>query len=360
MKPLLRVLLKALLLYLALNLLVALAGDLPGGGWSIYNRLVPGRQRLPFGEPPREAYNFSLFDLDAMLASHVIARPKAVDEYRVIVIGDSSMWGTLLRPEETLTGQLDAMGLQAPDGRQLRFFYLGYPTISVTKDLMILDAALRYDPDLVVWAVTLEALPVEKQLDVPLVANNPARARALIERYGLSLPVDALQPPSFWERTLIGRRKAIADGLRLQLYGLLWGATGIDQTYPNDYPRAMVDLEADPLFHGREEVTEDDLALDVLTAARRALEIPIMVVNEPILISSGANSEIRYNFYYPRRAYDAFRELMKQSAGASGTYVDAWNIVPADEFTNSAIHLDRRGTVRLAELIKGAILRIVN
>lgn len=359
MKPILRVLIKALLLYLALNLLVALVGDLPAGGWTVYNRLVPGRQRLPFGETPREAYNFSLFDVDAMLASHIIVRPKAADEYRVIVIGDSSMWGTLLRPEETLAGQLDAMHLRASDGRQMRFYNLGYPTISVTKDLLILDAALKYEPDLVVWAVTLEAFPIDKQLDVPLVQNNPVRARALIERYQLPLPVDTLQPTSFWERTLIGRRKAIADGLRLQLYGLMWAATGIDQTYPTDYPRAQVDLEADPLFHGQPDVTADDLALDVLSAAQQKIDVPLLIVNEPILISTGANSELRYNFYYPRLAYDSYRVILEQGMrDGSNAYIDAWNIVPAGEFTNSAIHLDRHGTARLTKSVKNELLRI--
>ena len=34
--------------------------------------IFPGRPRLPFGENPDKAYNFSLYSLDAMLASHEI------------------------------------------------------------------------------------------------------------------------------------------------------------------------------------------------------------------------------------------------------------------------------------------------
>ncbi len=58
-----------------------------------------------------------------MFASHVIAAgPKPADEYRVIVIGDSSTWGTLLRPEETLAGQLDGADLRmcGTDGARLQ------------------------------------------------------------------------------------------------------------------------------------------------------------------------------------------------------------------------------------------------
>ncbi len=350
MKFLLRVAIKGVGLFLLVNLLVALI-DLPGmGRVSAYNHLFPGRPRLPFGETPREAYNFSLFDLDAMLAAHEISTAKAQDEFRVVLIGDSSVWGTLLRPEETLAGQLNGLGLSAPDGQRMRFYNLGYPTISLTKDLLVLEAAARHDPDLVIWLVTLEAFPRDKQLAVPLVENNPLRARQLIERAGLDLPAGDLNPPNFWQRTLIGRRKALADFVRLQVYGVMWAATGIDQTYPADYPRAQTDLEPDPTFHGLETVTAGDLTLEAFPAAQRMLgETPLLVINEPVMVSQGVNSDIRYNFYYPRRAYDDYRQIMQETARAAGIpYLDAWDIVPVEEFTNSAIHLDRGGTARLA------------
>lgn len=356
MKFLLRVVTKALLLYLLVNLLFGLWAEPRLGRISAYNGLFPGRERFPFGETPREAYNFSLFDLDAMFASHEVAGRRGEAEYRVFVIGDSSVWGTLLRPEETLAGQLDALGLSAPDGRKIRFYNLGYPTISLTKDLLLLDRALAYHPDLVIWMVTLEAMPVDKQLSVPLVENNPIAAADLTARYHLDLPGSPAQP-AFFERTLVGRRKDLADLLRLQMYGVMWAATGIDQTYPADYPRAQVDLEADPTFHGKEDLARADLAFEVLAAGQQALgEIPLVVVNEPIMISPGANSALRYNFYYPRQAYDTYRGLLAGEAEALGAaYIDAWDIAPVEEFTNSAIHLDRRGTARLARVIQNAI-----
>ena len=69
------------------------------GKLSLYNRLWPGRIRLPFGENAQEAYNLSLYDLEAMFASHEInAGDKPENEFRVILIGDSATWGTLLDP----------------------------------------------------------------------------------------------------------------------------------------------------------------------------------------------------------------------------------------------------------------------
>ncbi len=354
-----RVLTKALLLFALANLLFALWETPHLGRISAYNGLFPGRSRFPFGEAPREAYNFSLFDLDAMFASHEVSAPKPPGEFRVLLMGDSSVWGTLLRPEETLAGQLN--DLSGREGKSARFYNLGYPTLSLTKDLMILERARAYQPDLIVWLVTLEAFPRDKQLAVPLVEHNPGEALAAAARYRLELTESGLSPAGLWERTIVGRRKDLADLLRLQLYGVLWAATGVDQVYPVDYPRAQIDLEADPLFHGQELLRRDELVFEAITNAQIELgDIPLLVVNEPILISSGQNSEIRYNFYYPRQAYDQYRAWLTEEARQAGFgYLDAWDLVPVNEFTNSAIHLDRQGTARLAELIGTKIWKYV-
>src|SRR5215212_211749 len=102
------VLVKAMILFALFNLVFIPLKEIPFGKFSLYNSLFPGRERLPYGEVP-ESYSLSLFDIDAMFASHVIGgTEKTDDEYRVLLIGDSSVWGTLLKPEETLAGQLNA------------------------------------------------------------------------------------------------------------------------------------------------------------------------------------------------------------------------------------------------------------
>ena len=349
------VLLKAILLFVLFNFAFVSLKEIPFGKLSLYNSIFPGRERFPFGET-RESYNLSLFDLDAMFASHVLAGTrKASDEYRVLLIGDSSVWGTLLRPEQTLAGQLNANPFQAC-GRTVRAYNLGYPTISLTKDLMILDQAKGYQPDMVVWLTTLEAFPKDKQLTSPIVANNAARVRALITNYQLILnPNDqALVNPSPWQQTFLGQRRAIADLLRLQLYGALWASTGIDQVYPNNYPPAQTDLEADQDFHELPSL-RDALAFDVLEAGMAAVP-RMLLVNEPILISQGLNSDIRYNFFYPRWAYDEYRQMLAEQANAHHwRYLDLWDLVPADQFTNSAIHLTPTGETLLTKEIEAAI-----
>lgn len=358
-KPL-NVLLKGLLLFLVFNLVIA-AWQPQVGQFSLYNILYPGRERLPFGENPKQSYNLSLFDLDAMFASHVIAgTPKADNEFRVIIIGDSSVWGTLLKPEETLVGQLNEANINAC-GKNVRVYNLGYPTISLTKDVMMLSYGMEYNPDLVIWMTTLEAFPNDKQTSTPLVANNEETVRELATSYKLRVEADDpnFEKKSFWQKTFVGDRRSWADFFRLQIYGVMWSATGIDQVYPTDYERAQTDFEADESFHDfMPPLNEDDLALNALeTGFRVAGRTPMILVNEPMIISSGANSDIRYNFFYPRWAYDEYREMMTALSKQNGwTYIDLWNIVPANEFTNSAIHLTPAGEKLLAENLAPYIL----
>src|SRR4026209_1139926 len=105
------VLLKAIILIALCNFAVIFLKGIPLGKISLYNSIFPGRERLPFGEHP-QAYNLSMFNLDAMFASHILTgTPIAADRYRLSLIGDSSIWGTMLTPEQTHAGQLNSSAL---------------------------------------------------------------------------------------------------------------------------------------------------------------------------------------------------------------------------------------------------------
>jgi hypothetical protein len=362
-----RIIIKTLVLFIILNLVFALVSPLETlGKLSLYNRIFPGRGRLPFGERPDQAYNFSLFQLDAMFASHEIAVTKPAHEFRVVLIGDSSTWGFLLRPEETVSAYLNAADLTAPDGRELRFYNLGYPTITLTKDLLILSHAIKYQPDLIIWLTTLEAFPVTKQLKSPIVQNNPEVIRGLIENFNLHLnPNDsAFSSSGFLYETILARRRDLADIFRLQIYGLLWSASGIDQYYPNSFDPLAVDFSDDASFQDLLPPTlnPEDLAFEVLHAGvQLAGDIPILIVNEPSFTSSGENSHIRYNFFYPIWAFDQYRDLLAAESAQNGWhYIDLWDAVPNTEFTNSAIHVTPLGSEMLAAKISSELKEILN
>lgn len=355
-----RIGLKTLLLFAACNLAFALLLPLEAlGRLSLYNILLPGRERLPYGENPAASYNLTLNNLPAMLAAHAVSRPKTDDAYRVFLLGDSATWGWLLHNPDTLAGQLNAAGLRAPDGRRVVVYNLAYPTISALKDLLILDAALPHTPDLIVWMLTLDTLAREGQADRPLTQANPDRVQRLIQTYDLAFRI----PPAdeTWHtRTLIGQRRALADLLRLQAYGFAWYATGIDQAIPPAFTPVRVDQEASlryENFASPQDFTEAELTLDVLAAGvRLAGEVPMLFVNQPIFITPGQNRDLRYNSRYPRWAYDTYRALLAAwMLDHQQAYLDVWDIISPTDFTDSPLHLTASGTAQLAGRIAAAL-----
>lgn len=361
-----RVLIKATLLFALINGVFALLDPIEAlGSVSVYNVVVPGRERLPYGEDSARSFNLSLYNIPAMINSHVVARPKAADEFRVIIIGDSGTWGWFLKNEDTLAGQLNAPGLKTDDGRRIVAYNLGYPIMALTKDVLILDEALKHQPDLIVWPVTLESFPREKQVFSPIVQNNAPRVRNLIET--TQLAVEANDPRfvtlDFWGKTIVGQRRALADWLRLQLYGFSWAATSVDQFIPDQIKLRQSDFEADvswQSFKQASTLTENDLAFDAIRAGLKlAGDVPVLIVNEPMYISTGVNSNLRYNSFYPRWAYDQYRTLLSAQAQANGwQYVDMWDAIAPEYFTDTPVHLNPAGSALYAQLLSPAILEI--
>jgi hypothetical protein len=362
----LRVVIKTVVLFATLNALFALLNPLPTlGRISAYNLLFRGRERLPYGENPAAAYNLSLYQIDAMFASHTLAGAGHEGEYRVLLIGDSAVWGILLEPEDTLAGQINAANYRTEDGRRVRAYNLGYPTMSLTKDLMLLDYAMRYDPDLIVWLFTLESFGQPAQLDSAIVQNNPGLVKPLIEAYNLYQDPDdpRFVELSLQDKTIIKQRRALADLLRLQLYGVPWAVTGIDQDYRDDYTPRAIDLEDDDTWQGYapQTFTENELAFDVLRAGVQIVgDTPIWLINEPIFVSEGQNSDIRYNTWYPRWAYDDFRRMLDEQSAVEGWQVlDLWNAIPgADCYTDSPVHLTPTCSAQLGQLVGSAVFPV--
>ncbi|MEP7291669.1 MAG: hypothetical protein ABI835_07785 [Chloroflexota bacterium] len=360
---LLRVLLKAAVLFVVCNLVFALLNPIEAlGRVSLYNTVLPGRERLPYGENPSEWYNLSLYNVPAMFASHVVTRPKAADEYRVFLIGDSSTWGWRLENRDTYAGIINEAQLTAADGRRVVAYNIGYPIGSLTKDLMLLDEAMQYLPDQIVWLVSLASFSRDVQVDSPITRNNAERVRALIARYNLQLdPQDSrLVETDFLGRTIVGQRRALADWLRLQLYGFSWAATGVDQAIPAEYVPRTSDFDTQIGWENFPEpttLTADDLAFDVLSAGiERAGDVPILIVNEPTFISSGINSDLRYSLFYPRWVYDEYRRVMSDQVVLHGwRYLDTWDRIDPNEFTDAPVHLSPAGSRQLSGWLGEAI-----
>lgn len=352
-----RLMLKILFFLILLNLICVAITYIPVGRLTLYNSIFPGRPRFPFGENPSESFNLTINNLDAMVSSHEISgKPKDPDHFRVVLLGDSSIWGFLQKQEDTLAGILKADPELSCGSRTVEIFNFGYPSLSILKDLFFLEKARAFDPDLILWFTTLESLNRGDQLSTPLVANNPIELTRIINHYDLNIQP---QKTSFWDRTLFKQRRNFADMVRLQLYGVMWAATGIDQEFPETYTPALRNFENDNTYkeYTDQIINESDLTLEIIQKSiEKNPSMDFILINEPILIASGENSDVRYNYYYPRWAYDDYREIINSfSSRKQIKFYDFWNLVSEKNFTNSAIHLDKVGENLLAAEVKNII-----
>lgn len=352
----LRLAVKALLLFALINIAYAWLQP-PVSRLSLYNVIFPGRARLPFDDGSN-SYTVMIDDVGAMLASHAVAKPKQEDEYRVLLIGDSSIWGEVLLPNESISEQWNSLNNQCK-GKSIKFYNLGYPHPSVIKDLIILEKAVEYDPDLIVWFTTLNSL-IPRRVSAFMDANREDAFR-LIDRYDLAFPErDTLiqMEPSFYERTIVGQRSYLNRWFKLQLLGFVWSAdrTDMDTQYsPETVEVNSPDVEGHVLYRQMEPMT-DLQKLMVFEAFLAGQEIagsaPILFVNEPMFIASGENSNLRYNRGYPRWAYDQYRAAMQEEANRSQwNYLDLWNTIPPEYFSDTALHLSAQGERLLIEQV---------
>lgn len=356
-----RLILKGIGLFLAFNF-AFIAVDIPWSRLSIYNIIVPGRVRVPYeqrAEYYNLAHNLPVFeDFDLMFASHVISRKKTADEYRVVVLGDSSDWGFHLQPGQIFTERLNARHLLTCDGKVIRVYNLAYPLPDVIKDLLILDRSLEEKPDAVLWFVTAIGIQ-DKSNSKALIAPHSRRARQLFDRYQLEPEVaQYLVEPTLWDKTLFGRRQVIKKAFALQFYGLGWAATGMD-FYPRDYQPIWL-LEDAPSDAKKQAETIGTWDFRVLQAGHSlAANVKMIIVNEPIFIDDRRGPEGDYNAIYSRAFYDGYRSQLQQWMEDQGyDLLDFWDLLPPIGFSDNPIHRSAYGESLLAKALEPVLLQI--
>jgi len=356
-----RILVKALCLFVIINILYALI-DPQVSQVSGYNLVFPGRTRLPFGVGG-DPYTVTVDDVDAMFASHAISARKSAKEYRVALLGDSSVWGEDMGAYEMISEQWNALNIQC-EGKTIRTYNLGYPHPSVLKDLIILDKVVEYDPDLIIWFVTLNTL-ISQRIN-PFLTANHARAVEMVETYDIPFTRSRIlrgYEPNFYEKTLMGERSNLARQIKLQMLGIIWTATGADNNplyIHSDFPSYAIG--DDPRYRGMQpsEDIENMLLFSALTAGYDiAGPTPVLIVNEPVFIVNAESDAVRYNAVYPRWAYDQYREYTAIQAQSAGwNYLDLWNAVPSKYFSDAGLHLSIEGERLLIQQINPVLQSI--
>lgn len=357
------VLFKALGLFVLLNLAYALVKP-PLADISVYNALFPGKERMPFGTGS-DPLTVSVDNVEVMFASHAISARKQPDEIRVALIGDSSIWGEGLSVPETLAAQWNQMNVQC-GGKTIRFYNLGYPHPSILKDLIFFDETKDRQPDLIVWFVTLNTL-MKQYRSNSFLTENRTRLLRILDQYDIPFaPSKSLSEMQvgFYQQTIVGQRSFLARWIKLQALGPIWAATGEDRYSIADHKSVVSpNVTRDTVYRGLKSGADLSkyVLLDALSAGYDiAGDTPVLLVNEPIFVATGKHSDIRYNDFYPRWAYDQYRTLVTQKVeDNSWHYLDLWNAIPPSYFTNTALHLSEDGERMLAEKIDPDVLTML-
>src|SRR5262249_32298555 len=89
--------------------------------------------------------------------------------------------------QDTFTAQLTARGIKI-NGKRVVAYNLAYPSPNVARDILFLDEAMKYKPDLVIWFLTPAALddaPSSIGTNSVLFDLNRDRLQRLTTTYGL-------------------------------------------------------------------------------------------------------------------------------------------------------------------------------
>ncbi|HUH98431.1 MAG TPA: hypothetical protein VLZ89_13785 [Anaerolineales bacterium] len=223
---------------------------------------------------------------------------------------------------------------------------------------MILDTALSYQPDEIVWLITWGTLKPSSRLDHPLIAQNPAEFYKLARRFDF-LPGNYKSPD--WITQLTDRNRTLFRVLRYQLYSLINIATGLDQI-PGPKEVLPVRLSGDLTFEGMHPPKLDpgSVSIDqIQDFYQLAHDTPVWLINEPMLVLSGIpNSDVRYNVFYPRWIYDQYRQYVHAAAAQNHwNYLDLWNMFPPGYYTDTPFHLNPDGEAKLAKVIAAALVK---
>lgn len=316
---------------------------------SLYGSLLPYRTRiiLPVGGDQSN----QLMPLETLLRAHEINRPKAQDEYRVIVLGDSGINGWGNDDSHTVSGLLSASGYSI-GSKRLKAYNLAFVGPSEMRDLVIADAALDYEPDMVIAFVDLPGF--QNIYPHQLIELNQARMVRLTARFGLT-DINARTythaDDTWWQQSIFVERGAIYRWLRFQSMSLQTYQTGaVKQIAPNEPIPAQPAMRADdPLF-----TPMPNPAWRSLIALRDLAGLPTLIVNEPILIMPG--STVNYNALYGREVYDQYRSVLHTFCMSNKLWcLDIWNALSPNDFTDSPLHHTDSGNAVIAQAVLKAL-----
>jgi hypothetical protein len=314
------------------------------------------------GRRLHERAGISVAWLRLLLQQHEVCwrAPRQPNELRVFLYGDSAVFGHPLHSEDTVAYHLnehfDRSGIPA------HIFNLGFAGAFQLKDALIMRASLAYQPDVIVYAVTLSEFDhfapcwwpgivalfdANRPLVLQFAAEHPAGLQEPLEIYRSLLSAPSLEHSPAQQLRQLGafvRTAAREEALRIRRYALpnLPDDPVETEGRQNHYDCAKTKKMIEQHYSNWQ--TWNILAY--LREIRDATGIPVLVVNWPV-----ANEPVDdcYNVRYTNAALREYNQWLAEQVRASGfSYVDLYDFLSPEDFVDS-LHVTAAGHRKLAE-----------
>jgi hypothetical protein len=280
------------------------------------------------------------------------------------VVGDSTIWGLGLTDEQTLSGQLNSLHLRV-GGKRVVAYNLGYPWPSISRGALIIDNAMQYQPDLVIWFVTVTAFYIGLYPDTDPHAVFFRLNRQHLEHLTVQFDLN------HWFETYVAKESPLTTMLAVKNQDVLpvWMAS---LEYPfktySVHPLPTPNVEALPQhalfetgypgFYPMPNEVWDFLQIgNSLTITHNA---QLLVINQPIRIEEGLHAEVNYNKDFQRAFYDEYHAaLQKQTDAQNIWYADLFDVIPERYFLDS-LHVDAEGMALIANHVVSQLQKRLN
>jgi hypothetical protein len=328
--------------------------------------LFEGGQRLHALPGP------TVFWLSPALRQHELCHVAQAhpETQRAVLIGSSAVLGFPLPVEQTLSGRLNER--LAASGLPGHVFNLGWVNPYQLRDAVILRAALDYDPDLIIYPLSLDefthAAPIFFPSLTPFFYSNDI---ALHELYR-ARPPGLVEPLDRYEEWYSRLGRMSGEWARLQDLGALARAAAhanadvlahwVDPTLP---PPTFTTRGREQRYDCEKTMKQEAShykdwqswnILAYLQQVHEEYRIPVIVVNWP---EAHEPVDTCYNFRHSVAAVEEFSRFLQTECEARGLgYVNLHELLPAELFYDSR-HPTAEGHRRIAEQLAPIVERVL-
>jgi hypothetical protein len=180
-----------------------------------------------------------------------------------------------------------------------------------------------------------------------LFEANQVQATRLTARFGLD-DVNARTyghyGDNWWQRSIFVQRAAIYRWLAFQSYALQRAdflsvvPVQMRESNPEHAAFTLDDTSLMPM---------PNASWTALTAMQQLSTVPVLFVNDPILIVPGA--QVNYDEFYQRALYDQYDATFDHYCKDHKLWcLDLWNVLPPEEYTDSPLHHTANGNAIIA------------